>query len=79
MLAAILNIQIHLERVGNYKEEYFAKYKLDSLDYPIILTPKNINEISKMLKIDINVIGLYTEDGRGRYPMITTKNHFDMK
>ena len=42
-------------------------------------TPKYINDISKMLKIDICVIGLYTEDGRGRYPMITTKNHFDRK
>ena len=32
-----------------------------------------------MLKIDISIIGLYTENGRGRYPMITTKNHFDKK
>ena len=30
-----------------------------------------------MLKIDISVICLYTEDGRGRYPMLTTKNHFE--
>ena len=32
MLAAILNIQIHPERIRNYKEEYFAKSKLYSLD-----------------------------------------------
>ena len=32
-----------------------------------------------MLQIDISVINLYTEDSRGRYPMITTKNHFDNK
>ena len=43
MLAAILNIQIHPEQIKNYKNEYFAVYKLDSLDYPIIPTPKNIN------------------------------------
>ena len=79
MLATMLNIQIDPERVKNYKEEYFAEYKLDSLDYYIIPTPKNINDISKMLQINISVIGLYTEVGRGRYPMITTKNHFDRK
>ena len=32
-----------------------------------------------MLKFDISVISLYTEDGRGRCPMITTKNHLDRK
>ena len=53
MLAAILNIQTHPERVRNYKEEYFAEYKLDSLDYPIIQTTKNINDISKMLQIEL--------------------------
>ena len=72
MLAAILNIQIHPVSVRYYKQEYFAEYKLDLLDYPIMPTTKNINDISKILQIDFSVISLYTEDGRGRYPIKIT-------
>ena len=78
MLAAI-NIHKHPARVTDYEVQFFSEYKLDTIDYLLIPTPNTINEISKTLNTDNSVIGLYTDDGRGRYPMITTKNHFYKK
>jgi hypothetical protein len=53
ILAAILNIKIHPERIFNYKEQYFIDYKLNAIEYPVIPTTKIINEISIKLSIDI--------------------------
>lgn len=62
---------VHAERPQKY-EQYFERFGLDTVQYPVLL--EDIPEIEQRLKLNVNVFTFFDDEGRGRIPQYLGKN-----
>ena len=60
------------KRPGQYTNADFAEHGLDAIEY--LVSSIDILRIEQQLNISINVIGLYNDDGKARYPIYCSRH-----
>ena len=71
VLAALHPAKQNPNRHNQYKP-LFKQHGLDELKYPI--SPNDIPEIEKKLKLRINIFSFFDDEGKGRYPLYISQN-----